>query len=332
MTSSPDGNDASRVSDRARVFAYRGDVAIAIRRLVSGEEAVAEAYLATVPERTLFLRSNLARAGLVGDGRPFSGVYAGAFHDGGDGGGGSGGALVGVAAHFWNDNIVVAPGPHAEALALHAVALTGKRVGGILGPHVEVTRVRSALGLDAANARFASKEILYALALEELVVPPALSNGDVVVRTPSNDEHAALLEWRMQYCAETSSTPDTPEARADQRRYLAAYQDQGHHFVLTDARVTAQHDQAGAGGLVAYSAFNATIADTVQIGGVWTPPELRGRGHARCVVAGSLQHARDRGVRSAILFTDEKNVAAQRSYVAVGFRPIGDYGIVFFAD
>lgn len=320
MTSSPDGNDASRVSDRASAFAYRGDVAVAIRRLVSGEEAVAEAYLATVPERTLFLRSNLARAGLADDGRPFSGVYAGAFDDG---------ALAGVAAHFWNDNIVVAPGPHAEALALHAVALTGKRVGGILGPHAEVTRVRSALGLDAATARFASKEILYALALEQLVVPPALRNGDVIVRAPSNDEMAALLEWRMQYCAETMSTPDTPEARADQRRYLEAYQDEGHHFVVTDARVTSQHEQAG--GLVAYSAFNATVADTVQIGGVWTPPELRGRGHARCAVAGSLQHARDRGVRSAFLFTDEKNIAAQRSYVAVGFRPIGDYGIVFFA-
>jgi RimJ/RimL family protein N-acetyltransferase len=324
MTSSPDGNDPSRVSDRASAFAYRGDVAITIRRLVSGEEAVAEAYLATVPERTLFLRSNLARAGLADDGRPFSGVYAGAFDD-------DDGALAGVAAHFWNDNIVVAPGPHAEALALHAVALTGKRVGGILGPHAEVTRVRSALGLDGATARFASKEILFALALEELVVPPALSNGDVIVRAPSDDEMPALLEWRMQYCAETMSTPDTPETRADQRRYLEAYQDQGHHFVVTGARMPppAHHEQTGA--LAAYSAFNATVADTVQIGGVWTPPSQRGRGHARCVVAGSLQHARDRGVRSAILFTDEKNVAAQRSYVAVGFRPIGDYGIVFFA-
>jgi predicted GNAT family acetyltransferase len=323
MTSSPDVDEASRVSDRATAFAYRGDVAIAMRRLVPGEEAVAEAYLATVSETTLFLRSNLARAGLADDGRPFSGVYVGAFDDGD-------GALVGVTAHFWNDNIVVAPGPHAEALALRAVALTGKRVGGILGPHAEVTRVRSALGLDAATTRLASKEILYALALEELVVPKALTDGEVLVRAPSDDEMAGLLEWRMQYCAETASTPDTPDARADQRRYLEAYQDKGHHFVATGARTTAQHGPPSSD-LVAYSAFNATIADTVQIGGVWTPPELRGRGHGRCVVAGSLQHARDRGVGNAILFTDEKNVAAQRSYVAVGFRPIGDYGIVFFA-
>lgn len=287
-------------------------MAIAIRRLAPGEEAAVETYLASMPETTLFLRSNLARAGLAGDGQPFSGVYAGAFDDG---------ALAGVAAHFWNDNVVVAPGPHAENLAKHAVALTGKRVGGILGPHTEVTRVRSALGLDSAAMRFSSKEILYALALEALVVPHPLSSGELVVRAPVAGEMDAVLEWRMQYCAETMSTSDTAESRADQRRYLDAYQAKGHHFVVTTQ----------SGERVAYSAFNATVADLVQIGGVWTPIALRGRGYARCVVAGSLQHARDRGVRSAILFTDEKNVAAQRSYVAVGFRPIGDYGILFFA-
>ena len=65
---------------------------------------------------------------------------------------------------------------------------------------------------------------------------------------------------------------------------------------------------------------------------LWTPRALRGRGYARCVVAGSLQSARDRGVRRAVLFTDEQNVAAQRSYASIGFRPIGDYGLVFFAS
>ena len=288
-------------------------MALTRRTLTTGEEALVEAFLAGTPETTLFLRSNLARAGLAGDGRPFSGVYAGAFDDG---------VLAGIAAHFWNDNVVLAPGPHAENLARVAVAVTGRRVAGILGPHAEVVRARSALDLDGAPTRSSSKEILYSLALDELCVPPALAAGDVVVRLPEPDELDALLSWRMQYCAETARTPDTPETRAGQRRYLT-YQGKQHHFVVT----------RGVGGeRLAYSAFNATVADLVQIGGVWTPPALRGHGYARCAVAGSLQHARNRGVRAAILFTDEKNVAAQRSYVAVGFRPIGDYGIVFFAN
>ena len=66
----------------------------------------------------------------------------------------------------------------------------------------------------------------------------------------------------------------------------------------------------------------------MQVGGVWTPPETRGRGYARCVVAGSLLHARAQGVTRALLFTMESNVAAVRAYEALGFRRIGDYGLM----
>lgn len=63
---------------------------------------------------------------------------------------------------------------------------------------------------------------------------------------------------------------------------------------------------------------------------MWTPKALRGRGYARCAVAGSLQSARDCGVRRAVLFTGETNPAAQAAYVAIGFEPIGDYAILLF--
>ena len=284
---------------------------VLLRKLSLGEEASVDAFLAQTPETTVFLRSNLARAGLADEGAPFSGTWVGAFEEE---------RLVGVAAHFWNNNILVAPGPHAEAAAARAVALGGRRVAGILGPHDEVVRVRRALGLHDAAARFSSKEILYRLPLAALIVPAALTKGLVVVRVPHDDELGALLDWRMEYSAETMHIVDTPETRDAQRQYLSSCQARGDHFVVS-----------AAGERVAYCAFNATIADVVQIGGVWTPAELRGRGHARCAVAGSLQIARDRGARLSILFTGEENVAAQRAYIAIGFQPIGDYGIVFFA-
>ena len=80
------------------------------------------------------------------------------------------------------------------------------------------------------------------------------------------------------------------------------------------------------------STFNARLADTVQIGGVWTPRALRGRGHARAVAGGSLLAARAAGVSRAVLFTPERNHAAQRAYESLGFRPIGDYSVIIFAD
>lgn len=280
------------------------------RRLVPGDEAMLESFLAGTPETTLFLRSNLARVGLADDGAPFTGTYAGAF---------DGDELAGVAAIFWNDNILLAPGPHAELCAKLAVELSGRRPLGILGPNAEVIRVRAALGLSEIASHYSSTEILYVLDTNELVVPPAVSSGEVVVRHPEDRELDALLDWRMQYCAETMNMADTPSARSEQALSLAGYQKRRHHFVVVAGRE-----------LVAYSAFNATLPDIVQIGGVWTPPELRGHGYARCAVAGSLLEARARGVRRSVLFTGETNAAAQRAYVAIGFRPIGDYGIVMF--
>lgn len=65
----------------------------------------------------------------------------------------------------------------------------------------------------------------------------------------------------------------------------------------------------------------------MQIGGVYTPPALRGRGHARAVIAASLLDARARGVRRAVLFTAGAN--AEAAYRALGFGATGRFGLVF---
>jgi GNAT superfamily N-acetyltransferase len=66
----------------------------------------------------------------------------------------------------------------------------------------------------------------------------------------------------------------------------------------------------------------------VQLGGIYTPPPLRGRGFAKAAVAASLIIARERGAARAVLFTD--NPSAVRTYEALGFRRVGDYSLVFF--
>jgi predicted GNAT family acetyltransferase len=73
------------------------------------------------------------------------------------------------------------------------------------------------------------------------------------------------------------------------------------------------------------------LPDCVQVGGVYTPPELRGRGYARAVVAASLLAARDAGVERSILFTGQDNDFARRAYLALGYEVVGEYGIAFFA-
>ena len=82
------------------------------------------------------------------------------------------------------------------------------------------------------------------------------------------------------------------------------------------------------GGPVAMTNFNAVLPGIVQIGGVYTPPGLRGCGYARRAVALHLQDARDSGTSEAILFA--ASPAAARAYEAIGFGRIGDYRIVNF--
>ncbi|MBX3190905.1 MAG: GNAT family N-acetyltransferase [Labilithrix sp.] len=284
---------------------------LTIRKLTRHDEAVTESFLAANAGTTMFLRSNLARAGFEGDaGAPFTGDYFGAF---------DGEALVGVVAHGWNDNLMLASFERTVLMVRAAVEATKRPVRGLFGSWREVATARTALDLDGLEARVVSREILFDLSSSDLVVPSALVERDVIARLPRDDEIDLLMDWRMAYCAETTNTPDTPSERASQRQYLDAYQRRGHHFVV---------ERAGA--LVAYAAFNAALPTMVQIGGVFTPRPLRGRGHARCAVAGSLQYARDRGVTRAILFTGEENAPARAAYEAIGFRRIGDYGIVMF--
>jgi predicted GNAT family acetyltransferase len=65
--------------------------------------------------------------------------------------------------------------------------------------------------------------------------------------------------------------------------------------------------------------FNATLPEIVQIGGVYTPADLRGRGYARRAVALHLAEARGKGTARAVLFA--ANDAAARAYRAIGFQP-----------
>ena len=63
----------------------------------------------------------------------------------------------------------------------------------------------------------------------------------------------------------------------------------------------------------------ASSATAVQLGGVFVPPELRGRGHATAGVRGICARLFDR-YEIVTLYCDEANERARRVYERVGFR------------
>jgi uncharacterized protein len=289
----------------------RGRQGVELRSLGPGDEAALERFLAAHADSSMFLRSNLRSAGIVYHGGPFEAVYVACFTEG---------RLAGVAAHCWNGMVVVEAEAQIAALASALVDASERPVTGIMGPLKQVQETRSALGMNDCACQVDSTEELYALALDELVVPPALRGSRVRCRRPKPAEAPLLAAWRYDYSvAALNSAPGDALRRRCAREVEILPLD--WQFMLVDGN-----------DIVAYAAFNAALPEIVQIGGVWTLPAQRGRGYGRAVVAGALLAARDGGAHRAVLFTGENNTAAQRAYTALGFRRIGDWGLVLFAD
>lgn len=284
-----------------------------LRLLRPGDEALLAAFFARHPDTTLFLQSNSRAAGLVDRGEPQQGSYVAACDDHG--------AILALACHCWNGNLLVEAPVSLPEVVRAAVAASGRAVTGLIGVDAQARAARRALGLEAAPAMLESREDLFALPLDALRVPARLASGALRCRPPRDDELPGIVAWRHDYRAEAIREPRGPALRAKSVEEIELVQRLGRHFVLEDD-----------GGLVAYAAYNAETPACVQIGGVWTPPALRGRGYGRAVVAGALLAARARGVARSVLFTPAGNAPAQAAYRALGYQRVGDYALILLAE
>lgn len=205
----------------------------------------------------------------------------------------------------------------AEGAALSGLraALAGLGVTGAIGPAASVRPVFVALGLTGLPARVDEDEPGFALDLRDLRVP----NGSGATLVPlSAALRDSVIGWRAAATMETQAMPaeEAPtRAAANVDDWLA--QD-SHRVLLLD------------GEPVALTGFNATLPEIVQVGGVYTPPPLRGRGYARLAVALHLAEARAKDVTRAVLFA--ANEPAARAYRAIGFQPTQPFALVLFTS
>jgi GNAT superfamily N-acetyltransferase len=282
-----------------------------LRRLRAGDEPLLFDFLDRHVDTSLFLISNAEHAGLEDHGKPLQGTYVAHFDDG---------ALTAVACHCWNGNLLLQGERGLEEAVLGAVDRSGRPIKGLMGSVSLVTRAREALGLTAAPARLEESERLLTLDLAALRVPPLLSEPHIEFRVPTAAEIAGpLAAYREVYLVETLHMQRTPDLLATARAQVENWHRAKSLWVLADS-----------GTVVSMTAFSANARGVVLVGGVYTPPELRGKGYARAAVAGSLLHARDHGSRRSVLFTPESNVPAQKTYRALGYEDVGDWGLVLF--
>ncbi len=70
--------------------------------------------------------------------------------------------------------------------------------------------------------------------------------------------------------------------------------------------------------------------DSIRIGPVYTPKDLRGHGYAAAATATATQTAIDRGARVVSLFTDLDNPTSNALYQRLGYRAIEDRKVIRF--
>jgi predicted GNAT family acetyltransferase len=283
-----------------------------LRVLVPGDEAPLFEFLTARLESSLFFISNVERAGLVDRGERYQGTYVAAFD--------ARGAITAVAGHSWSGNLLLQGDVGLELAAARAVEASGRRLRGLVGPWPLVGRARDALRPSDVSVAHDGRDLLYSLSLDAMKRPELLGRADVALREPTAAETSGVVgAWRAEYHAELLGAARSAALEQQGRREAEEWRQSGELWVLT---VGAE--------IVAMTGFNAETRGIAQVGGVFTPPERRGRGYGRAAVAGSLELARQRGVDRSILFTGETNLAAQRAYAGLGYQVIGDFGLVLF--
>lgn len=287
---------------------------ITIRILQEGDEGALIEFLVPRLESSMFLASNMQAAGLIDCGQRLEGTYAAAFN---------GERIVGVAAHYWNQNCVLQAPKSLELLLQTAIGESKRPVGGILGPDEQVNQAKEFLGLKGDALRHDEAEGLYSLSLDNLLVPSILGKEEIRSRRANHGDLDLLTGWLSAMSIETLDEEDVPSLRNHRRKSAERILAAGQTWMLEESYKP-----------VSTSGFNATVQSIgnggiVQVGGVYTPPAFRNRGYARAVVAASLLDARRESANKAVLFTAESNIPAQKAYAALGFQRIGTYRLTF---
>lgn len=216
-----------------------------------------------------------------------------------------------------NEGMILPQCPDLPEADLTAAAdlIRGRTVMGLAGEASQARRFLQQAGWQDRAAHLDRDEPSFALNLRDLIVPPT-ENARLVPL--SDGDRSLLIRWREAYHLESLGTDPGMARKAAQKDIDGYIQRDSHRLLMVDGQP------------VSMTGFNATLPEIVQIGGVFTPPALRGRGYARTAVALHLAEARAAGLRKSVLFAASN--AAVRAYVAIGFAPAGTFSLVLFSD
>jgi len=192
-------------------------------------------------------------------------------------------------------------------------ALRGRMIAGVVGTQDSVAQIKAAF--DLPQAALDRVEPHLALELDKLRMPDTTG---LTLEPFTMAPRETLIKWRAAYYEEALEAPPedaTPRAIS----FIDEALESAHYRVLMKGDTP-----------LALTGFNAVLPETVMIGGVYTPPEQRGKGYAGAAIALNLADARSHGVKEAVL--SAANSAAARAYEKIGFQKMGEFGITVFEN
>lgn len=284
-----------------------------IKKLSNQDQEAVWQFLTKHVYSSMFLLSNIEKTGLKYTGELYSGEYWGTFNASGE--------LNGVLAQFWNGGLMTQASDlnALEALTTHFCEVVNRPIAGMVGDSEQASFVLSKLGLPVSAFNTNRSEGLYQLALEDLQLTEKATSDQFTLIPTSEADASLLFDWLKAYELEAFGGEASDEHDKHITNRVTQMQKSGNAWVLLDKEQP-----------VALSGFNATLAEIVQVGPVWTPPEHRNNGFARAVVSLTLDLVKKQGVQKSVLFTD--NPAAARAYEAIGFRQNGSFHLALLKE
>ena len=274
-----------------------------IRKAGPEDAAALEAFLAQHAASSMFLRGNLAAHGT----QEATHAHGTTFWMSQDAG-----AITGVVGCTNKGNLMCqAPAAPLSFWQAACQQLKGREIAAITGDPVQTGAWIDALGL--AQTDFALNQLTPLFEIATADVAPV--RDDLVLRAPEPADAETIEDWLAGFHRDTKLVLPKGASLAEMAKGFVA---------SADARILSADGVA-----VAMTTLNARVHDTVQVGGVYVPPEHRTKGYGGAVVAGHLAELAGQGITRAVLFA--ANPAAARAYTRVGFRRVGDYRVAMLS-
>jgi hypothetical protein len=269
-----------------------------LKILTSQDSHELKLFLQNHCESSVRLLANAATAGLEDGGGEQEGTYAARWEAK---------TIVSLAAHYQN-GVVVLQAPEVPGDLVRLASLSSKRpLVGIQGPWAQVQRALYELKIGAAASWVTTKpDTVFALDLNKLTVPAVFPQDQVNCRPLREEDQELIVRWRAAW-------------KMESRRHLSCSQPTS--WVLEYQ-----------GRLVSLVEMGARWANIVQLEGVYTSPELRCRGWARVAIAKVLMLAKAEAVQKAVFTVGSQMMAAHSLCRALGFKEVGEEGVVLFAS